>query len=106
MKELNSKLQHEVLTLNYALENNRFDIDKYKDKDDDIAFYTGLPDYNALILCYKSVEHASSNIIYEHEKTSLNSNVGRPRILTKFQEFILVMLRLRHPFVLLSGNIW
>ena len=32
---------------------------------------------------------------YEHKRTTLNSIVGRPRVLTKFQEFILVMLRLR-----------
>ena len=35
------------------------------------------------------------NISYEHKRTTLDSNVGRPRVLTKFQGFILVMLRLR-----------
>jgi len=96
LKVVNSKLKQEVITLKYALENYRFDIDKYEDKDDDITFYTGFPDYQALIICYKSIEQSSSNIVYEHKRTSsVDSNIGRPRVLTKFQEFILVMLRLR-----------
>ncbi|XP_074632715.1 uncharacterized protein LOC141891627 [Acropora palmata] len=56
---------------------------------------TGFPDYKTLILCYKTVEQSARNISYEHKRTTLDSNVGRPRVLTKFQEFILVMLRLR-----------
>lgn len=95
IKEVNSKLQKEIESLKHALDNNRFDISKFKDKDDDIAFYTGFPDYNAFILCYKTVEQASSNINYGHKRTTTNGNVGRPRVLTKFQEFTLVMLRLR-----------
>ena len=85
-----------MISLKYALENYRFDIDKYNDRHDDIAFYTGFPDYQPLIICYKSTEQASSNIVYEHKRTSsVDINIGRPRVLTKFQEFILVMLRLR-----------
>ena len=95
LKEMNSKFQQEIKSLMHALDNNRFDIDDYKDKDDDIAFYTGFPDYKALILCYKTVEQSVGNIDYEHKRTTLDSNVGRPRVLTKFQEFTLVMLRLR-----------
>lgn len=95
IKEMNSKFQQEMKSLKHALDNNRFDIDQYKDKDDDISFYTGFPDYKTLILCYKTVEQSARNISYEHKRTTLDSNVGRPRVLTKFQEFILVMLRLR-----------
>jgi len=70
LKEVNSKLKQEVVSLKYALGNYRFDIDKYNEKDDDITFYTGFPDYQALIICYKSIEQASSNIVYEHKRTS------------------------------------
>ena len=48
-----------------------------------------------MILCYKTVEQPARNISYEHKRTTLDSIVGRPRVLTKFREFILVMLRLR-----------
>ena len=92
---MNGKFQQEMKSLKHALDNNRFDIEQYKDKDDDISFYTGFPDYKTLILCYKTIEQSARNISYEHKRTSLDSNVGRPRVLTKFQEFILVMLRLR-----------
>ena len=47
----NAKLKKEVVRLNYELNNPRFCIDKYKDSDEDIAFYTGFPDYNAMMLC-------------------------------------------------------
>ena len=36
IKEMNSKFQQEMKSLKHALDNNRFDIDQYKDKDDDI----------------------------------------------------------------------
>jgi len=85
-----------VISLKYALENYRFNTDKYKDKDGDITFYAGFPDYQALIICYKSIEQASSNIVYEHKRTSsVESNIGRPRVVTKFPEFLLVMIWLR-----------
>ena len=51
IKEMNSKFQQEMKSLKHALDNNRFEIDQYKDKDDDITFYTGFPDYKTLILC-------------------------------------------------------
>ena len=60
-----------------------------------MIFLSTLADYKTLILCYKTVEQSARNISYEHKRTTLDSNVGRPRALTKFQEFILVMLRLR-----------
>ena len=37
LKEVNSKLKQEVISLKYALENYRFDIDKYNEKVDDIG---------------------------------------------------------------------
>ena len=37
-KKMNSKLQHEMKRLKYALDNRRFDIEELKDKDEDIPF--------------------------------------------------------------------
>lgn len=92
--EENLKLEKEAKRLRYSLENFRFDIEKYKDSDEDIAFYTGFPDYNAMLLCFNVIEESANNIVYEHNRVS-TGNVGRPRILTKYQEFTLVMMRLR-----------
>ncbi|KAK3713861.1 hypothetical protein QZH41_001888 [Actinostola sp. cb2023] len=94
----NEHLKKEVDKLNYALDNPRFDIDKYKDSDEDIAFYSGFPDYNAMMLCYKIVEDSAKNMSYDHERVYIDmqhKKPGRRRVLTVFQEFTLVMMRLR-----------
>ena len=76
-----------------------FNIEKYKDNPDDIAFYTGFPDYEAFMLCYNIVKEAAKNISYNHERIYCDlekkNQPGRPRSLTTFQEFTLVMIRLR-----------
>ena len=93
--EANLKLEQETKRLRHSLENFRFDIEKYKDNAEDIAFYTGLPDYNALLICFDMVKDAAEHIEYEHERTHPGIQCGRPRCLTKFQEFTLTLVRLR-----------
>ena len=44
--------------------NLRFDIDQYKEKDSDITFYTGFPNYKTLMLCYDTVKDSAKNISY------------------------------------------
>ena len=91
---MSSKFQQEMKSLKHALDKDRFVIDQYKIKT--MIFHSTLAfPITRLILCYKTVEQSARNINYEHKRTTLDSNVGRPRVLTKFQEFILVMLRLR-----------
>ena len=80
--------------------NLRFDIDQYKEKDSDIAFYTGFPNYKTLMLCYDIVKDSAKNISFgSHERGNFDCPAvlqqGRPRALTTFQEFILVLMRLR-----------
>ncbi|XP_015770603.1 PREDICTED: uncharacterized protein LOC107349020 [Acropora digitifera] len=80
--------------------NLRFDIDQYKEKDSDIAFYTGFPNYKTLMLCYDIVKDSAKNISFgSHERRNFDCPAvlqpGRPRALTTFQEFILVLMRLR-----------
>ena len=66
---------------------------------EDITFNTGFPDYNAMIVCYSIVEESAKNHSYDHVKTSTErdhcTKLGRPRTLTTFQEFTMVMMRLR-----------
>ena len=99
LKIENESLKTEITNTKYALENFKFDIEHHKDRDDDIAFYTGFPDYAAMQLCYNLVEKSAGNISYEHERVYVDSDrcrqLGRPRVLTKFQEFIITMMRLR-----------
>ena len=40
------------------MENPKFDISKFKDQDEDIEFYTGLPHWDALLLLYDLVHSA------------------------------------------------
>ena len=72
----------------------------YKEQDDVIAFYTGFPDFAAMNLCYKLVDESAKNISYKVEGVyddcrNSPQQVGRPRVLTTFQEYTLVMMRLR-----------
>lgn len=95
----NSKLRQKVSHLQFKLSKPIFDIDKYKDSPEDINFYTGLPDYDALMLCYNIVKDSAENINYDTEKTSSGGEgqrkIGRPRVLSTFEEFILVLMRIR-----------
>ena len=76
-----------------------FDIEKYKDSPDDIAFYTGLSDYAMLMLCYNMIKDSAKNISYNHERVYCDldskNKPGRPRVLNTFQEFIMVLMRIR-----------
>ena len=74
-----------------------FDIEKYKSKDSDVEFYTGVPTYKMLTFCFSLVEESSN--IYD-ESTEGNPQpetlkIGRPRSLTAFQEFVMTLIRLR-----------
>jgi len=99
LKIENETLRSEINNVKLKLENSKFDIEKYQNRDEDIAFYTGFPDYQAMQLCYKVIEKSARNISYEHEKVYVDSEsprqLGRPRVLTKFQEFTMTMMRLR-----------
>ena len=98
LKIENEHLKKEGNRLKTALDNPRFDIEKYMASDEDIAFYTGFPDYNAMLLCFKIVEESARNMSYDHQRVYVDmphSKPGRPRTLTLFQEFTLVMMRLR-----------
>ena len=83
----------------------RFSINKFKDSDDDIHFYTGFPDYKTLSLFYKEcLEEDAKEMRYWHgsktqsDKTNGDfqaDKVGRKHALPLEEQFFLVLVRLR-----------
>lgn len=66
-----------------------------KSKPKDIEFYTGLSSYNMLITCYSLIEsEIPQNFNCGPSATSTPAKIGRPRLLTPFQEFVMVVMRL------------
>ena len=102
-KELRGKLheyEEKIKLLNDELSKSAvFDIDKHKNNPEDITFYTGFPDYEVLLLCYNLEKDTAKNISYSHERIycdlDAKNQPGRRRALSTFQEFIMVMMRLR-----------
>ncbi|XP_031560763.1 uncharacterized protein LOC116296808 [Actinia tenebrosa] len=96
MKEKLMDADHTIKRLEYQISNTRFDIDKYQQNDKDIEFYTGLPDYSTLLLCFNLVEDSAQRMSYiNHDKKQSVNKLGRLRILTLFQEFVMVLMRIR-----------
>ena len=81
---------------NYKLKHPTFDITKYKE-DGNIAFYTGFPNWDTFMLCYNMIKDSASAISFGQykKKGREESIIGRPRSLSIFEEFTLVMMRLR-----------
>ena len=92
------KLKEESKKLRLITENQKFDITKFKEKDEDIEFYTGLPHWDALMLLYNMVSDKAQNLnygSYEKKAIGVEQNLGRPRAMSTFEEFILTLMRLR-----------
>ncbi|XP_068735620.1 uncharacterized protein [Montipora capricornis] len=81
---------------NYKLNHPVFDITKHK-VDSNIAFYTGFPNWDTFMLWYNMIKDSASGIIYGQykKKDREESIIGRPKSLSIFEEFTLVMMRLR-----------
>lgn len=92
------KLKLEVQLLKNAQEQIGavFDIDRFKNNDKDISFYTGFPNYETMKLCFSILEPNLCNINYGKYKKCHDSDIpGRPRKLSKWQEFTIVLMRIR-----------
>ena len=96
LREL-QEAKREIRKLNFQIKNPRFDIDIYKHNNKDIEFYTGFISYSMLLTCYSLIENQTSTLNYGDKSTRDNSpaRIGRPRLLSKFQEFVMVLMRLR-----------
>ena len=102
LREENTRLRNELQEARKEIQRlsnsaTRFDIEKFKDSDKDIDFYTGFSSYKMLLLAYSLIEESAKQISYgNYERVYFQRpNIGRPRSLTKFQELILVLMRLR-----------
>ena len=100
LKLENERLKEDIVRMKFDMQKQvRFNIEKYKDNDEDVTFYTGFPDYNAMTMCYSIVEESAKNLNYDHEKINTDRDdyrkIGRPRTLTTFEEFTMVVMRLR-----------
>lgn len=87
-----------IATQTPTYRNTPFDLNDFKERPEDVSFYTGFENYETLMLCYSIIEEPAQNLSYgTHERKSFSEVVthGRPRILSKFEEFVLVLMKLR-----------
>lgn len=101
-EEVNS-LRSELLRMKHAMELDnkkpKFAIEDHKNSDSDISFYTGLPNYDTLLFCFDLLKEKAVNLSYngkvrEHVAPE-SKKPGPNRKLTTWQEFTMVLLRLR-----------
>ena len=85
------RLSWELKQLKFQQKESKFNIETYKENSNDVAFYTGFQDYETLMLCYSIVEEPAKKTNYDDATKKL----GRPKKLTNFEEFILVLMKLR-----------
>ena len=92
--ELKSELQ--LLKKRHGQSRTVFDIDDFQGNGIDISFYTGFQNYGTLKLCFRILEPNLGNINYgKYKKCNDPDNPGRPRKLSKWQGFIMVLMRIR-----------
>lgn len=92
------ELTRESKRLQHAVQNPKFDISKFKERDEDVEFYTGLPHWDALMLLYGMLHDKAQNLnygTYEKKDTGSEQKLGRPRAMSTFEEFTLTLMRLR-----------
>ena len=91
------ELTRESKRLQHAVQNPKFDISKFKERDEDVEFYTGLPHWDALMLLYGMLHDKAQNLnygTYEKKDTGSEQKLGRPRAMNTFEEFTLTLIRL------------
>ena len=69
-----------------------FSIEQIKDDDKMIRFYTGFPSFQLLMICFKFLGAAVSNLSYGDQ---LKLAKGKPQKLSALNEFFLMLCRLR-----------
>ena len=73
------ELTRDSKRLQHALKNPKFDISKFKEKGEDIEFYTGLPHWDALMLLHDMLHDKAQNLnygSYAKKNTSPDQNLG------------------------------
>ena len=62
LAKVKDELTRDLKRLQLALKNPKFDISKFKEKDEDIKFYTGLLHWDALMLLYDMLHDKAQNL--------------------------------------------
>ena len=98
LKQEINLLQSQLDKLKYQLEDEpKFNIDAYKDCDEDKSFFTGFPNYSSMVMCFDMLKEKAVNLSYGGRRR-LNfdeKKCGTKRKLSLWQEYTLVFLRLR-----------
>ena len=92
------ELTRDSKRLQLTLKNPKFDILKFKEKDEDIKFYTGLLHWDVLMLLYDMLHDKAQNLnygSYAKKNTSPEQKLGRLRSMSIFEEFSLALMWLR-----------
>ena len=105
MAEIQS-LDNKVTELESKLTDKKkflFSIEKLKEDNSSVKFYTGYPNFSSLLACFEYFEPKLNQMHYWHGNSSGNSQKfdrgkskrGHKRSLTHLEEFILVLMRLK-----------
>ncbi|CAN7981661.1 unnamed protein product [Ixodes pacificus] len=101
-RETIRELQAEKISLDCQLaeekeEASPFTIQRFKDSDEDVMFYTGLPSYKHFVelLLYVNPGDGGCNVLRAESSSGTGSLKGRKRKLSTENELFLVLVRLR-----------
>lgn len=103
LKEELRLLKRELSEMRCAININnkkpKFDIDEYKNSDEDISFFTGFPNYDTMVFCFDLLKGKANNLSYGNKiRTAIDLTTRKPgvkRKLNTWQEFTMVVMRLR-----------
>lgn len=83
-------------------EANQFCLDKIKDDNDAIMFYTSFPNYQCLIAVFKYLEGTTSRLQYwkgqntnSEKRANRSTRLGKKHKLSLLDEFFMVLFRLK-----------
>ena len=89
------ELTRDSKRLQLTLKNLKSDISKFKEKDEDIKFYTSLLHWDVLMLLYDMLHDKAQNLnygSYAKKNTSTEQKLGRLRSMSIFEEFSLALM--------------
>ena len=93
-EDLIERLKKTVMNLEAKLATPKFCIENISRDDLEVTFYTGFPNYICLKACYDYLGPAVNDLKYWGSKDK-DAGHGRSRTLSGFNEFFLVLVRLR-----------
>lgn len=100
MEEQLKYLQEKVSALRIEVQKREFSINRFRNDDDSISFYTGFPNYDTLMVCFELVANKAEDMSYgKYDRKLFNTSPlqspGVPRSLSLLDEFFLVLVRIR-----------